>query len=100
MGDAPKEIERKIISKYFLEADIIKIGHHGSKTSSDELFLTEINPSYAIISAGRNNRYSHPHKETLDTLNKLKITTLNTQEKGSIVYTIKDTIKNIKFYPP
>lgn len=100
MGDAPKEIERKIISKYFLEADIIKIGHHGSKTSSDELFLTEINPSYAIISAGRNNRYSHPHKETLDTLNKLKITILNTQEKGSIVYTIKDTIKNIKFYPP
>ena len=100
MGDAPKSVEKKIASKYKLLVDIIKIGHHGSKTSSDETFLTKYHPQYAIISSGRNNRYNHPSLETLNTLSKLNIPYYNTQEKGTICYVIREKIKKIKFSPP
>ena len=82
MGDASIETELDIISKYNLKADVIKIGHHGSKTSSDKKFINTINPKYSIISVGENNRYNHPNKEVLDNINKTKI--LRTDIVGTI----------------
>ena len=87
MGDASIETELDIISKYNLKADVIKIGHHGSKTSSDKKFINTINPKYSIISVGKNNRYGHPNKEVLDTLNDSKI--YRTDQDGSIMFKIK-----------
>ena len=61
MGDAGKEVEKAIIEKYNLKnIDILKVGHHGSKTSSSKQFIESIDPIYSIISVGRNNRYNHP----------------------------------------
>lgn len=85
MGDAPKEIETKLIKDNpSLTCDVLKIGHHGSNTSSSENFLKQCNPQLAIISVGLNNSYKHPSKETLTTLNKLSITYKRTDELGSI----------------
>ena len=64
MGDAGVEVEEDLIQKYNLsDIDVLKVGHHGSKTSSSKLFIDEINPKYSIISVGKNNRYGHPNKE-------------------------------------
>lgn len=100
MGDAPKSVEKRIAEQYDFSVDILKIGHHGSKTSSDKSFLAKYNPYYAIISSGRNNRYNHPALETIETLHELNISYFNTQDRGTIVYTIKDKIKKVNFFPP
>lgn len=87
MGDLDRHGERKILHHYpYLRCDVIKLGHHGSKTSSDPEFLKQLNPALAIISAGRKNRYGHPNPETINTLNKQNIPYLSTQEKGMITY--------------
>ena len=88
MGDGSKETELDIVNKYNINADVIKIGHHGSKTSSDEYFIKKINPIYSIISVGKNNRYGHPNEEVLDTLNDSKI--YRTDQDGSIMFKIKN----------
>ena len=98
MGDASIETELDIISKYNLKADVIKIGHHGSKTSSDKKFINTTNPKYSIISVGKNNRYGHPNKEVLDNINKTKI--LRTDNDGTIEFIIKKNKLNIKTYAP
>ena len=67
MGDASITTENEIIDKYNLaDIDVLKVGHHGSKTSSSKEFINEINPKYSIISVGKNNRYGHPNKEVLN----------------------------------
>ena len=84
-GDLTKEGEAEILqTKTSAAADILKLGHHGSKTSSSREFLTEVAPLYAIASAGRNNRYRHPSKETVARLDSLKIPMLNTAKCGSV----------------
>ena len=89
MGDAGVEKEKDILDKYNLSnVDVLKIGHHGSKTSSSKEFINEINPKYSIISVGKNNRYGHPNKEVLDNLEKSKI--YRTDEDGSIMFKIKN----------
>ena len=94
MGDAPKSIEEKILKKYNLKnIDVIKIGHHGSKTSTDKDFINKIKPKYSIISVGRLNRYNHPHEETLKNLKNSNI--LRTDLDGTIIMKIKNKI-NIK----
>ncbi len=100
MGDASKEVERDLIKLYDLDIDLIKLGHHGSKTSSDELFLQTIKPEKAIISSGRNNRYHHPNQETLDTLNRLNIDYLNTQDCGTIKVKINKKGVTYKTFSP
>ncbi len=100
MGDAPKEVEREIIDKYDLDIDVVKIGHHGSKTSSDKRFLKSIGTNEAIISSGRNNLYNHPNKETLEVLDDLKIRYFNTQNDGTIKYILKNGNVTIKTFPP
>ena len=83
MGDASKEREIDILNKYNLkDIDFIKIGHHGSNTSSSADFINKINPKYSLISVGVNNRYGHPKKEVLDILKKSII--YRTDLNGSI----------------
>ena len=64
--------------------EVLKAAHHGSKNSSAESFLKEIRPTYAIISAGRDNSYGHPHQETLERLENVGCEVLSTQECGAI----------------
>ncbi len=86
-GDAPKMVELKLVSAGDnLHADVLKAGHHGSRTSSDPIFVEKVSPTYAIISAGLNNRYGHPHKETIETLKKENIKILRTSEMGTIEF--------------
>ncbi len=88
MGDAPKEVEDQIIAKYknsLQNIDILKVGHHGSKTSTGENLANTVKPVYAIISAGLNNRYGHPHKEVVQNLEKVGSKILVTSENGRIV---------------
>lgn len=85
MGDASKQVELDIMKEYdALNTDVIKIGHHGSKTSSDLSFLQMLKPQVAIISSGHNNFYGHPHSETLSSLKKNQVSYLQTKEVGSI----------------
>ena len=89
MGDASTTAEKEILDKYnLLEIDVLKVGHHGSKTSSGKEFINEINPKYSIISVGKNNRYGHPNNEVLNNLEKSKI--YRTDMDGSIMFKIKN----------
>lgn len=85
-GDAEKEVEKEVLEKYSnnLNADVIKFGHHGSSTSSSEEFIEAISPKYGIISCGVDNSYGHPHRETLDVINKMDIKTYRTDKQGEI----------------
>ena len=89
MGDASVITEKEILDKYNLpDIDVLKVGHHGSKTSSSKEFINEINPKYSIISVGKNNRYGHPNKEVLENLKDSKI--YRTDQDGSIMFKIKN----------
>lgn len=84
-GDAFKSVERKLANKgVFLESDVLKVGHHGSKTSTSEEFIEAVNPKIAIIQCGRDNRYGHPHSETLAILEKYDIKVLRTDIDGDV----------------
>ena len=87
MGDAPKEIETQIIiDNPNLRCDILKVGHHGSKTSSDDTFIKTIQPKEGIISCGRSNRYGHPNQEVIDTLYRYDVKIRRTDIEGTISY--------------
>ncbi len=88
-GDAYIDSEAALINwcKACLAADILKVGHHGSKTSTSEAFLDAVHPAYAVISDGKGNTYGHPNKETLDALNEKNIKIYRTDEEGTIVFT-------------
>ena len=99
MGDASITTEKEIMSKYNLpDIDVLKVGHHGSKTSSGKEFINEINPKYSIISVGKNNRYHHPNKEALNNLDNSRI--YRTDEDGSIMFKIKNNKLQIKMCSP
>ena len=99
MGDASVTTEKEILSKYNLsDIDVLKVGHHGSKTSSSKEFLDEIEPKYSVISVGKNNRYGHPNKEVLNNLNKSKI--YRTDQDGSIMFKIKNNKLQIETCSP
>ncbi len=86
-GDLDRAGEREILAHYpTLRTDMLKLGHHGSKTSSDPEVIRQLQPKIGIISAGRNNRYGHPNQETLATLSADHIPTFNTQVNGMIRY--------------
>ena len=99
MGDAGVEKEKDILNKYNISGiDVLKIGHHGSKTSSSKEFINEINPNYSIISVGKNNRYGHPNKEVLNNLSDSKI--YRTDQDGSIMFKIKKNKLKIETCSP
>lgn len=83
MGDAGREIENTLNVS---NVDLIKIGHHGSSSSSDPSFIRGIDAKYAVITCGENNRYGHPHKETMDTLRNDNIKVYRTDECGDIIF--------------
>lgn len=89
MGDAGINREKDILKKYSLEKiDFLKVGHHGSNTSSGEEFINNINPKYSLISVGKNNRYGHPKDSVLNTLKDSKI--YRTDKDGSVEIKLKD----------
>ena len=99
MGDAGIEKEKDILDKYNIsDIDVLKVGHHGSKTSSSKEFIDDINPKYSVISVGKKNRYGHPNKEVLDVLSNSKI--YRTDEDGSIMFKIKNNKLKIKTCEP
>ena len=99
MGDAGKEKEKDILDKYNLSnIDVLKVGHHGSKTSSSTNFISSINPKYSLISVGKNNRYGHPNKEVINNLKNTKI--YRTDQDGSIMFKIKNNKLKIETCSP
>lgn len=90
-GDIGYEVEDRLLDLYNLKSDILKVSHHGSDTSTSHAFLHGVAPVYAMISAGVNNRYNHPHDDVLEVLYETSI--INTQHNGMVEFTInRDTI--------
>ncbi|MDD2504706.1 MAG: DNA internalization-related competence protein ComEC/Rec2 [Bacilli bacterium] len=99
MGDASKEVEKDILQKHNIyDVDFLKVGHHGSKTSTSKEFINKINPKYSIISVGKNNRYGHPNDNVLDNLESSKI--YRTDQDGSIMFKIKNNKLEIEACAP
>lgn len=96
-GDSPISIEQYLIktAPRDVDVDILKLGHHGSKTSSAEAFLRAASPALALISAGVNNRYGHPAPEVTARLKALGIPTLSTQDKGTVTL-LTDGVKWVR----
>ena len=89
-GDLEAEGEEKLMKNNpTLNVDVLKVGHHGSKSSTTEDFLERISPQWALISVGENNRYQHPHQEVLDRLQKNEINIYRTDQLGAITYTFR-----------
>jgi competence protein ComEC len=87
-GDSPKTIENYLVmlDGENLESDVLKTGHHGSKTSSAEAFVGFVSPKYSIISAGKDNKYGHPHEEVIKILEQFGSAILSTGDKGLIIF--------------
>ncbi len=83
MADAEKEVEEEILSK-LEQVDLLKVGHHGSRTSTSQDFLEKVSPTYAVITCGTGNSYGHPHQETLDKLQGIEVH--RTDECGSVIF--------------
>lgn len=99
MGDASINTEKDIMNNYDIgDVFILKVGHHGSKTSSSEEFINSVNPKYSIISVGKNNKFGHPNKKVLDNLSNSKI--YRTDIDGSIMFKIKKDKLRIETYSP
>lgn len=97
MGDAGKQVEADLMKEYpNLQADILKVGHHGSKTSSSISFLHQLHPSYALISCGIHNFYGHPSPETIASLQQESIQILDTPQKGAISIKLTNFIRFYK----
>lgn len=99
MGDAGVGREKDILDKYNLsDIDVLKVGHHGSNTSSSENFIKNISPKYSLISVGENNRYGHPKDSVLNILRNSKI--YRTDIDGSIKFKIKNNKLKIETCSP
>ena len=99
MGDAGVDKEKDILDKYNIsDIDVLKVGHHGSSTSSSKYFIDTIKPKYGLISVGKNNKYNHPNKEVLNNLYNSKI--YRTDQDGSIMFKIKNNKLKIETCSP
>jgi competence protein ComEC len=92
-GDSPTSIEEYLVKTdpKDLNVDLLKLGHHGSKTSSSLAFLKAASPALSLISAGVNNRYGHPAKETIERLTSLNLKWVSTQDHGQVTLTTDGT---------
>ena len=87
MGDAPTYIEKQIMkNERSIPCDILRVGHHGSNTSTSEEWIKFTNPEVAVISVGKNNKFGHPNKEVINALTKYKISIRRTDLEGTIVF--------------
>lgn len=100
MGDASINVEEELINHYRINTTILKVGHHGSQTSSSSIFLEKIKPLHAIISAGRNNHYEHPHETVIRNLEKQQIKIHSTQNLGTIKLKISKRSYTFSYNPP
>ena len=88
VGDAEEKAEEDILAEgVSVKADVLKVGHHGSRTASSEAFLQAVEPTYAVISCGQDNSYGHPHAETLNTLRSMGVKVFRTDEQGTVTVT-------------
>ena len=87
-GDAPQAIERYLLSEFGqnLDIDVLKVGHHGSDTSSAPDFLAATSPAVAVISVGKDNRYGHPKASVVDSLVKIRAKIFRTDEQGTVIF--------------
>ncbi|MFA5676410.1 MAG: MBL fold metallo-hydrolase, partial [Christensenellales bacterium] len=86
-GDVEAWGEAAILSAgYIIDADVLKVAHHGSRSGTTEEFLTAVSPEYAVISCGAGNKYGHPHEETLELLRRYGVKTYRTDISGDIVF--------------
>lgn len=98
-GDAEELSEQEILnSGVNIKSDVLKVGHHGSSSSTTPEFLQAVSPKYAVISYETNNDYGHPHSETLEKLN--GITTYKTAVDGNIVFTSDGTTISVETNVP
>ena len=98
-GDAEKEIEDKLILlNDDLKADILKVSHHGSSSSTSDAFLNRVSPKYAVISVGKNNIYNHPNDTIISKLNTYKINILRTDIQNNITLISDGTNISYKYY--
>lgn len=95
MGDATAKVEKNLLNKD-IKSDVLKIGHHGSQYSSSTEFLDKVIPQFAVISAGENNTYDHPHPSTISRLENRNIKIYRTDEAGTIVAKSNGTIINFE----
>lgn len=97
-GDIETRAEKELIANWDIECDVLKVPHHGSSSSSSKEFIQAADPTYGIISAGKDNSYGHPHYETLDTLDDEDIRIYRTDTDGNITFDVTaDGIKDISF---
>lgn len=97
MGDAQADSEKEILAKgYTLKSNVLKVGHHGSSSSTTPDFLKAVSPQYAVIMVGKDNDYGHPHQVTLDKLNAASIKIYRTDLNGDITFTSNGSNLTVK----
>lgn len=98
-GDAETPVEQEVLNEHKnLKADVLKLGHHGSHSSTSEPFLKAVDPSIAIVSCGKDNKYGHPHKETMSNLKKAGVTVYETFRDGDITITSNGEKLDVKLH--
>lgn len=98
-GDIEQEAEDNLIQiEKWLKSDVIKIPHHGGRTSSSENFVASVRPTLAVVSSGRHNRFHHPHHETLNRYANQGVKVLRTDDKGAVILTMKDKVYEVRTY--
>lgn len=100
-GDLEEKGERNLLEQYpNIKADVLKIGHHGSLTSTSKSFARQVNPNVALISVGKNNRFGHPHPKVIELLEKQHIMIFRTDENGAICYKFNGNKGTFKWLLP
>jgi len=97
-GDSPIKTENILLKldSEILDSNVLKAGHHGSRTSTAAAYAAAVSPEYAVISAGKDNSYGHPHKEVLDILAKIGVKTVSTMDSGTIKFETNGKILELK----
>ena len=95
-GDVEKEGEEELLSEELERADILKAAHHGSKNSTSNEFLQKVQPKQTVISCGKQNRYGHPHLETIHRLQTYRTKIYRTDRSGAIIFSKEEMVENLQ----